>query len=109
MLPVPGFLGCAFMHEEFKQRGLPVRFWPFDGWNIPDNYSAIVEVYPTLWKKNFAQECSKLNNHQRDAYSVAAWMAESDRNGRLEKFLKPELKRDEKKQARIEGWILGVA
>lgn len=91
------------------KRQRAVHFWPFDGWSIPPNRSAIVEVYPALWNDQFTQECRNLNEHQRDAYSVAAWMAESDRKGKLDKFLKPNLKRDEEKQAQIEGWILGVA
>ena len=90
-----------------KKLGRRVHFWPFDGWDIPDSHSAIVEVYPTLFSHCFAPE--DRNTDQHDAYSVAAWMAESDRNGRLDKFLKPELKQNEEKQARIEGWILGVA
>lgn len=95
--------------RELKRKRRAVHFWPFDGWSIPPNRSAIVEVYPALWNDQFTQECRNLNEHQRDAYSVAAWMVESDRNGRLDKFLKPELKPDEKEQAQIEGWILGVA
>ena len=90
-----------------QKLGWRVHFWPFDGWTIRTGHSAIVEVYPALYKKFTPQNFD--NNHQRDAYSVAAWMAESDRNGRLEKFLKPELKQEDKKRARIEGWILGVA
>ena len=104
-----GIPWLRFMRRELKQRCLLARFWPFDGWEIPENCSAIVEVYPALWKKKFAQECSKLDNHQRDAYCVAAWMSESDHNGRLDGFLKPKLKQAESKQARIEGWILGIA
>lgn len=99
-----GIPWLRYMRQKLGQR---VHFWPFDGWSIPPNRSAIVEVYPALYKKFAPQNLD--NNHQRDAYSVAVWMAESDRNGKLDKFLKPELKRDEKKQARIEGWILGVA
>lgn len=104
------FGGIPWLHD-MRQRllGRHVHFWPFDGWTIPDNRSAIVEVYPALWKDKFTSECRNLNEHQRDAYSVAAWMSESDHNGRLAGFLKPTLSRDEKKQARIEGWILGAA
>ena len=30
-----------------------VHFWPFDGWQIPEGKSAVVEVYPALWSKSF--------------------------------------------------------
>ena len=101
------FGGIPWLRYMRQKLGWRVHFWPFDGWTIRTGHSAIVEVYPALYKKFAPQNFD--NNHQRDAYSVAAWMAESDRNGRLEKFLKPKLKRNESKQARIEGWILGVA
>ena len=94
------------IRQELKQRRA-VHFWPFDGWTIRTGNSAIVEVYPTLFSHCFAPEDRNLDQH--DAYSVAAWMSESDRNGRLDGFLKPKLKQAESKQARIEGWILGVA
>jgi hypothetical protein len=28
--------------------GKKVHFWPFDGWEIPDKQSVIVEVYPNV-------------------------------------------------------------
>ncbi|MCY3823431.1 MAG: hypothetical protein OXG62_06130 [Nitrospinae bacterium] len=99
-----GIPWLLFLRKKF---GRCVHFWPFDGWDIPENSSAIVEIYPTLFSHCFAPE--DRNPDQHDAYSVAAWMSESDRNGRLERFLKPELNREQKKRARIEGWILGVA
>lgn len=96
------------IRQDLKRRRA-VHFWPFDGWRIPPKRSAIVEVYPALWNDQFTQECRNLNEHQRDAYSVAAWMSESDRSGRLAGFLKPELNPEQRKKAKVGGWILGVA
>jgi hypothetical protein len=33
--------------------GAGLHFWPFDGWSIPAGMSAVVEVYPSLWKHTF--------------------------------------------------------
>lgn len=95
-----------------RQLGRRVHFWPFDGWRIPAGSSAIVEVYPTLFSHCFAPE--DRNTDQHDAYSVTAWMSKQDCNGELARFLdpklfNPKLTGEQRKQARIEGWILGVA
>lgn len=83
-----------------------VHFWPFDGWDIPDGRSGLTEVYPSLWSKAFPQE--DRNPHQHDAYSVAAWMREADRDARLPAFFHPHLTAMERHTAEIEGWILGI-
>jgi hypothetical protein len=56
-----------------------VHFWPFDGWRIPGGRSAVVEVYPALWSREFSRE--DRDPHQHDAYSIAAWMRRVDDNG----------------------------
>ena len=83
-----------------------VHFWPFDGWDIPQGNSAIAEVYPALWSRNFAREDGTGDQH--DAYSIAAWLSHADRDGSLAGFLKPNLTAFENSMARVEGWILGV-
>jgi hypothetical protein len=45
---------------------------------------------------------------QQDAYATAEWLRRADSDGSLEKFLRPALEPDERKAAKIEGWILGV-
>jgi hypothetical protein len=30
-----------------------VHFWPFDGWSVPPNRSAVVGVYPALWSREY--------------------------------------------------------
>ena len=90
-----------------RQRiGSRVHFWPFDGWDIPAGRSAVAEIYPALWSREFDR--ADRTSDQHDAYSVAAWLSRADRDGSLAVFLKPELLPPERAQAQVEGWILGV-
>lgn len=86
--------------------GNRVHFWPFDGWEIPPGRSAIVEVYPSIWSRSFARE--DRNQDQHDAYSVAAWLRQTDLDGSLSCFLNPSHVPAERAIAQVEGWILGV-
>jgi hypothetical protein len=82
------------------------HFWPFDGWEIAPGRSAVAEVYPALWSKTFPQE--NRDAHQHDAYSIAAWLRRADMDGSLVGFVNPDLDKQERRIAEIEGWILGV-
>jgi hypothetical protein len=86
--------------------GHRIHFWPFDGWEIPEGRSAIVEAYPSLWNKSFPSEGRTADEH--DAFTIAAWMRQADANGELRAALNPVLTAEEKRIARVEGWILGV-
>ena len=68
--------------------------------------SVVLEVYPRLWSRGFATEGRTPDQH--DAYSVAAWMQDTDRLGRLGEYLEPRLEPAERMIAQVEGWILGV-
>jgi hypothetical protein len=89
-----------------RQAGNQVHFWPFDGWNAPSGRPVVAEVYPALWSTLYPREAR--NSHQHDAYSICAWMRETDCDGSLAQFMSPRLSGDERKIAEIEGWILGV-
>jgi hypothetical protein len=89
-----------------RQLGDRLHCWPFDGWEIPAGRSAVVEVYPALWKHAFPTDGRTSDQH--DAYCVAASLRQADLDGRLQGFLKPSLTPDERALAEIEGWILGV-
>ncbi len=56
-----------------QRMGDRVHFWPFDGWDIPTGRSAIAEVFPALWSRDFPREGRTGDEH--DAYSIAAWLA----------------------------------
>jgi hypothetical protein len=67
----------------------------------------LVEVYPGLWKRTCPTEGRTAEQH--DAYSVATWLQQADRDGRLAHALQPALTGSEQALAQVEGWILGVA
>jgi hypothetical protein len=41
-------------------------------------------------------------------FSIAKWMKDMDAHGFLDRFFNPPLSTEEKKTAKLEGWILGV-
>jgi hypothetical protein len=84
----------------------PIHFWPFDGWDIPQGKSAIVEVYPSLWTRRFPKDGR--DGDEQAAYAVAAWLQRADLSGSLNGFLSPALTPEELGISKIEGWILGV-
>ena len=73
------------------------------GWDVPLGGSAIAEVYPSLWRRNFAREGR--TDDQHDAYRAAAWLRRADHDGSLAAFLAPCLTLSERAVADIEGWI----
>lgn len=98
--------GIPWLRFLRRQLGSRVHFWPFDGWRPAPGASVIAEVYPALWKHAFASETRTPDQH--DAYSVAAWMQQADRDGRLGRAFEPILSESERATAGLEGWILGV-
>jgi hypothetical protein len=98
--------GLPWLRYLRKKMGDRIHFWPFDGWEIPSGRSAVFEVYPALCSRGFAREDRTSDQH--DAYTVAAWLRQTDRDGRLAQFLNPSLLPMERTVARVEGWILGV-
>jgi len=99
--------GLPWLLHLRKGLGNKIHFWPFDGWEVPDGKSAVVEVYPSLWRKDFPTE--EGTPDQRDAYAVAKWLQEHDLDGTLKDFLLPTLTRKQRQVAEYEGWILGLA
>ena len=98
--------GIPWLRFIRQRLGARVHFWPFDGWDIPDSRSVIVEVYPALWSRAFNRE--ERTGDQHDAYSIAAWLRRADQDGSLVRFFNPTLKMAERALAEVEGWILGV-
>ena len=85
----------------------PVHFWPFDGWSIPEGHSAIVEVYPKLWRLPVPTPHG-FTEHELDAHIIARTLCDADVDGRLERWLAPELPDAAKRDASVEGWILSA-
>ncbi len=48
--------GIPWLRFIRQRLGARVLFWPFDGWEIPENRSVIAEVYPSLWRTRFPKE-----------------------------------------------------
>jgi hypothetical protein len=98
-----GLPWLRYLRNQLSER---VHFWPFDGWEIPAGKSALVEIYPSLWRKSYPREGRTPDQH--DAYVAATWLRQMDTNGILGKFLRPDMLPGEYPVAQVEGWILGV-
>lgn len=98
--------GIPWLRYLRQNLGDRIHFWPFNGWDIPNGKSAIVEVYPSLWSRSIPQ--SDRTPDQHDAYSVACWLRQTDLDGRLANYLNPPLNGAERTLAQVEGWILGI-
>ncbi|MEL6267528.1 MAG: hypothetical protein AAFR52_18100 [Pseudomonadota bacterium] len=84
-----------------------LHFWPFDGWTPPAGASVIAEVYPRLWRARYPEEGRTADQH--DAYAIARWLNDSDRQGTLAAALAAPGPAQIAATARVEGWILGAA
>lgn len=79
--------GIPWLRFISRELGERVRFWPFDGWDIPQGKSAIAEVYRTLWSRSFARNGRAGDQHE--AFTIAVWLWCAYRDGSLEAFLNP--------------------
>lgn len=89
------------------RRSLPgLHVWPYDGWEISDGASALVEAYPRLYRPGYPVDDRTAD--QQDAFATASWLRDADADGRLAEALAPKLTGDSVRCASYEGWILGV-
>lgn len=98
--------GIPWLRYLRQNLGSRIHFWPFDGWDILNGKSAIVEVYPSLWSRGIPTE--NRTSDQHDAYSVAYWLRQIDHDSKLPIYLNPPLTGAERTLAQVEGWILGI-
>lgn len=90
-----------------RAKQIKVHFWPFDGVIIPDDHHVILEAYPSLYRRRVALDAA-LNEHERDAFAIAAWMRDRDQDNTLHHYLSLlTLTPEELQLSRLEGWILG--
>jgi len=99
--------GIPWLRRIKKVVGKQVHFWPFDGWNVPDRRSVIVEMYPSLVRNRYSREGRTAD--QQDAYATARWLCEMDKNGFLGRYFDPPLTNEQRRVADLEGWIFGVS
>lgn len=88
-----------------RLRETGAHFWPFDGFELAPGAHVVAETYPSILRRRYR---SDLQDHQRDAWSIATWLRDRDARGLLARSFAPPLDEDERALARLEGWILGV-
>ena len=98
--------GLPWLRRIREEVGDRLHFWPFDGWEIADNKSVLVEVFPSIFRNRYARDQRSVD--QQDAYSTARWLSESDDQGFLDQFFHPPLSDRERQIADLEGWIFGI-
>lgn len=82
------------------------HFWPYDGFSVEAGRSVVAESFPSLFRRRYARGERTADEH--DAYVLAAWLKDMDTRGTLADYFNPPLTLPERRQARLEGWILGV-
>jgi hypothetical protein len=100
--------GIPWLRWLRKKSGNNVHFWPFDGLEVPWGKSVIAEVYPRVFKRRF-ESSATFTPDQRDAWLVCQWLRHRDERDCLGPWFRLPLDEDERRQARIEGWMLGVS
>lgn len=98
--------GIPWLKHLRDEAGDKIHFWPFDGWVPALGKSVVVEIYPSMFRKRFADEGRSAD--EQDAYAVARWMAQMNQRGVLGGYFAPPLSEAERVLAAREGWILGV-
>ncbi len=90
-----------------RRAGDRAHFWPFDGFEPSEGSSVVAEVRPDHLVLRYPKEGISREEHQ--AYAICAWFQHRDRQDLLRPYFTPPLSEIERRQARMEGWILGVA
>ncbi|TWU56265.1 hypothetical protein [Rubripirellula reticaptiva] len=99
--------GIPWLHQLKSELADRIHFWPFDGWDPPEDKSVIAEIYPSIFKNRYPRLDRTCD--QQDAYSVAKWLSETSRSGFLNRYFNPPLNDKERTCAELEGWILGIS
>jgi len=102
----PTHAGLPWLLWLRRQVGARAHFWPFDGWEMAEGASAVVEARPGFWGRGLHRE--RRSASQQDAWVIAESLRRADRDGSMEQWWRPGLDEGERRQAEIEGWIFGV-
>lgn len=81
------------------------HLWPFDGWQPPAGASVVAEGFPYLVRRRVPRMHD--DRDEQDAAALAEFFGSRDRAGLLS--FGPPLTAAEARQARREGWILGLS
>ncbi|MEM7466213.1 MAG: hypothetical protein AAF387_04945 [Pseudomonadota bacterium] len=100
--------GLPWIYFLRRDPGLKDRlhFWPYDGFEIPEDKSVIAEIFPSLFRRRYDRGERTVDEH--DAYSVAYWLRQMDGLNMLARYFNPPLTLPERRVVELEGWILGV-
>lgn len=98
--------GIPWLRWLREETGNRIHFWPFDGWQVPEDKSVLAEVYPSILRNRFPRV--KRTVDQQDAYATARWLSEMDHADFLDGYLDPPITTPERSIADLEGWILGI-
>jgi hypothetical protein len=101
------FAGLPWLHAIRGHAGQEVHFWPFDGWDLPEGKSVLVEAYPAICRRRYPKNGRTADEH--DAYALATWLRGMDERGALDRYGHPPITEPEKFVAELEGWIFGVS
>lgn len=100
--------GIPWLKQLRDDRKLSARthFWPFDGFTVEPGHSVVAEVFPTQFRRRYPRGERSPDEH--DAFVVASWLKDMDTRGALPDCFNPPLTLPERRDVRLEGWILGV-
>lgn len=99
------------LRNAFRDR---LHAWPFDGWAPKPGKHVLAEAYPAILYQRYKRFASEFPNDwprdAQDAFVIAAWLRERDRNGTLARYFLPDTLTEEERRIaeRFEGWILGI-
>lgn len=100
-------LGHWTLKREFWElRSEKIHLWPFDGWEVLEGRSCLVEAYPPVQSVICSSE-DRTNYHEQSAREIASWLWSIVQNERIVSMLNPNLPDDVRNSAMKEGWILG--
>jgi len=103
--------GLPWLRFILNSIGQSAHFWPFDGFTVPHGASLVAESYPSLYRKTLGSRYfpqAERTADQYDAYLIASWLQQCDREHTLDTFLHPDIGPELHPTVRTEGWILGV-
>lgn len=92
--------------REMPRPSTAIHFWPFDGFEVPEGASVVTECHPSLFRRRYTKE--QRNTDEHNAWSLANWLRETDQRELFDHYFNPPLNLPERRQAALEGWILGV-
>jgi hypothetical protein len=93
------------LRDDHKLRAR-THFWPFDGFTVEPGRSVVSEMFPSLFRRRYPR--AERSADEQDAFVVASWLKDMDTRGALADYFNPPLTLPERREVRLEGWILGV-